>query len=133
MVGMLRRSKKNAGRAEQSSRGELRPTEFLPNGSSMSRIAVVRSALVAVIAAMTLGARLGCAPANRERSHWQTLCCRAGLHRQEREISPVIPLSGIGDKAAYTVSALTGNVPQLKAVHADLDCGIQMNASGANW
>jgi hypothetical protein len=43
-------------------------------------------------------------------------------------ISPVISLSGIGDKAAYTVSALTGNVPQLYAVHANLYCGIQMNA-----
>jgi hypothetical protein len=43
-------------------------------------------------------------------------------------ISPVIPLSGIGDKAAYTVSALTGNVPQLYAVHGSLYCGIQMNA-----
>jgi hypothetical protein len=43
-------------------------------------------------------------------------------------VSAVIPLSGIGDKASYTVSALTGNVPELYAVHGSLYCGIQLNA-----
>ena len=44
-------------------------------------------------------------------------------------LSAVVPLSDIGDKAAYTVSELTGNVPEVYALHQSLYCGIQMNAT----
>jgi hypothetical protein len=47
-------------------------------------------------------------------------------------IGAVTPLGGVGDKAAYTVSALTGNAPELYAVHGSLYCGVQLNIGSAS-
>jgi hypothetical protein len=42
-------------------------------------------------------------------------------------IGAVTPLSGIGDKASYNVSELSGNVPQLYSVKGEKYCGIQLS------
>lgn len=175
----------------------------------MSRVTVVRPTLVAVIAAVSLGALVGCAPATGSSSGaaasgtaqgaggsagsspcaefsaksfsgivnvpigkpflagqdsaggaicWYGIGKNAGVSGSKVEaltddnilittiagdgvsqyehftgksvnLSAVVPLSGIGDKAAYTVSELTGNVPELYARHQSLYCGIQMSAA----
>jgi hypothetical protein len=44
-------------------------------------------------------------------------------------IGAVTPLSGIGDKASYNVSELSGNVPQLYSVKGEKYCGIQLSVN----
>jgi hypothetical protein len=46
-------------------------------------------------------------------------------------IGAVTPIDGIGTKASYNVSVLSGNVPQLYSYKGDRYCGIQLNADSA--
>ncbi|HEX4402349.1 MAG TPA: hypothetical protein VHZ98_13585 [Galbitalea sp.] len=46
-------------------------------------------------------------------------------------LGAVTPLSGIGDKASYNVSELSGGVPQLYSVKGDKYCGIQLNVDAS--
>jgi hypothetical protein len=42
-------------------------------------------------------------------------------------IGSIVPISGVGDKASYNVSALTDNVPQLYALKGSVYCHVQVN------
>jgi hypothetical protein len=207
MVGTLLSHQTNAGRADLSSRGELRPTAVPSKGFFMPRLAILRPVLIAIVAAAGLSALAGCAPSTSTSGAgssaaqgaaglagsgtcsefsaksfagivnvpigkgyvagqdsaggvicWFGIGKNAGVSGSKVEtltddnilistigvdgltqfthftgksvnLNPIVPLSGVGDKAAYEVSELTGNVPQLYAVKAQLYCGIQMNAT----